>query len=379
MSVMKSTVPQEQMVWQPIIFDRTRAEDAKQMDSLIESEQVWRVYDTIERQLYELIRARSPKEKDVLTDAALAEATQELTGGMHLTDFGRWVYYPWSGKLVHLLPPEEFRELRSDRNRHKITSEDQQHLSQFNVGIVGLSVGNAVAMTLALEGAFGHLKLADFDQLSLSNMNRVRAGVDDIGLHKTVLAARQIYEMNPYATLSLFHEGLTPENLDEFLLEAPKLDVVLDECDDIRMKILLREHAKSLRLPVLMETSDRGMIDVERFDLEPNRPLLHGLLDGITSADIPLHLTDKEKVELVLPIAGINTISSSAAASMLEIGETISTWPQLGSDVTLGGASMTVAVRHLALGQPLPSGRRYIDIQSILTDEKMGESHAPNN
>src|SRR5262249_731915 len=149
-----------------------------------------------------------------------AEIQATLAGAL-LHDYGRWVYYPWSGRLVHLLPPAEFRQLRLDRNRNKITRDEQARLARLTVGVVGLSVGNALALELALEGGCGHLKLADFDRLDLSNMNRIRAGVHDVGLTKTVLAARQIYEFDPYASLELFDAGLTDENIDPFLRSAP--------------------------------------------------------------------------------------------------------------------------------------------------------------
>lgn len=303
--------------------------------------------------------------------------------GATLREFGRWVYYPWSGRLVHILPPAEFQELRLDRNKYKITPEEQARLANFCVGIVGLSVGNAVAIALALEEACGHLKLADFDRLDLSNMNRLRAGVAAIGVPKTILLARQIYEFNPYARLSLFPHGVTAQNLDEFLLGAPRLNVVIDECDDLAMKILVRERARSLHLPVLMETSDRGMIDIERFDLEPERPLLHGLIGDIKAADIAPELSIEEKVRYILPMVGVETISTRAAASMVEIKETISTWPQLGSEVALGGAIVTTAVRRLALGQSLPSSRHYIDIEAILsrptqTEYSQNDSSTPS-
>jgi tRNA A37 threonylcarbamoyladenosine dehydratase len=56
------------------------------------------------------------------------------------------------------------------------------------------------------------LKLADFDCLDLSNMNRIRAGIHDLRLPKTVLAARQIFEVDPYMRLTPFTDGLTVEN-----------------------------------------------------------------------------------------------------------------------------------------------------------------------
>ncbi len=362
-----STLADEQTLWSPVILDRFRQEDAVAMDRLLASGRVWRVHDTIEQQIHDLVKTRAHTNR--LPHSELEQQLQQVTRGVPLRDFGKWVYYPWSGRLVHLLPPDAFRELRLDRNRLKITAAEQARLARFTVGIVGLSVGNAVANTLALEGAWGHLKMADLDHLSLSNMNRVRASVHDVGLRKTVLIARQIFELDPYMQLSLFDAGLTRENVDEFLLGKPPLDVVVDECDDLNMKFLLRERARSHGLPVLMETSDRGMLDVERFDLEPRRPLFHGLVGDITSADIAVDLADEDKIEFVLPIIGLDACSTRAAASMLEINESLSTWPQVGGDVALGGASMAAAIRQLALGHPLPSGRRYLDLEKALTQE----------
>ena len=71
--------------------------------------------------------------------------------------------------------------VRHDRNRYKIDANEQSRLIDTTVGIVGLSVGNAVARTISLEGSCGSLRLADFDTLDLSNMNRLQAGVHELG------------------------------------------------------------------------------------------------------------------------------------------------------------------------------------------------------
>jgi nitroreductase len=352
--------------WQPLIFDRAQPDDAARLDDLLGTGQVHHVYDTIAAQIHDLLRTRAPQ--GGLAEAELGQRTKALIGEHPLQDFGRWIYYPWSGRLVHVLPPAAFHELRLDRNRYKITPAEQARLDGYIVGIVGLSVGNAVANTLALEGACGILKLADFDDLALSNMNRLRAGIHELGLLKTVVAARQIYETNPYAQVTLFHTGLTPENIDDFLRGEPQLHAVVDECDELRMKFLLRERARAFRLPVLMETSDRGMLDVERFDQEPERPLFHGQVGDVRAKD--LHsLTNDDKLRFVLAIIGARSISTRAAASLPEIKQTLSTWPQLASEVALGGASITTAIRRLALGHALPSQRRYLDIEALLSGE----------
>ncbi|MDH5730794.1 MAG: Rv1355c family protein, partial [Gammaproteobacteria bacterium] len=352
-------------VWRPELMDASLAKTWKRIKELIEHDKIWRITDTIHAQIRDYVCATHPQNSSDYDRTPIQHLLAQLDWMQTVDEFGTWVYYPWSGNLVHTLPAEEFNRLRLDRNRPKLTQEEQDKLKQLTIGIVGLSVGNAVTLTLLMEGIGGHLKLADPDSLDLSNMNRLRAQVHDIGVPKTVLAARQIFEINPYAELSLFHEGINEDNIEEFFSDE-KLDVIIDECDDIYLKILLREKARSLGIPVLMETSDRGMLDIERFDLEPQRELFHGLVPGLSSKTIPKNLTVNEKVNYVLTLLGSETMSTRAAASMMELSNTISSWPQLASDVTLGGASVCTAVRKLGLNEPLPSGRRYVDLEQII-------------
>jgi hypothetical protein len=158
-------------------------------------------------------------------------------------------------------------------------------------------------------------------------------------------------------------EGIDPDNVDEFIAG---LDVVVEECDDLAMKLLVREAARRQRVTVVMETSDRGMLDVERFDLEPDRPAFHGLL-GDVSADELDSLTVAQKVPYVLAIVDAPQGSARGTASLAEIGRTVSSWPQLGSDVTLGGAAVAAVVRRLGLGDDVPSGRTRIDLDAAVS------------
>ncbi|MCY0938152.1 hypothetical protein [Streptomyces sp. H34-S4] len=131
------------------------------------------------------------------------------------------------------------------------------------------------------------------------------------------------------------------------------------------MKVATREHARALGIPVVMDANDRGLLDVERFDLEPDRPLLHGLLGGTTSGDL-VDLTHEEMVDVILTMVDRERISPELTASIAEIGTMLSSWPQLASGVALGGALTAEAARRILLGQPRPSGRFYTDLE-ILT------------
>jgi hypothetical protein len=322
-------------------------------------EQTAQVCDTIRVQVGELLETRRPDRK-----LKALELENEIDRVLADETYGCWAYYPWSNRLVRVLPAAEFAEVRSSRNRNKITLDEQQRLGKVTLGVAGLSVGQATAVTLALEGLGGTLRLADFDTLSLSNMNRLRAGVHEIGINKAVVTARQIWEFNPYARIELFEDGIVDNNLGRFL---DGLDLLFEECDDLKMKVLLREEARKRRIPVLMETSDRGLVDVERFDLEPERPLFHGLVGELRAEQLS-GLTTYEKVPVVLAIIGGETMSPRLAGSLVDVDATLKTWPQLASAVALGGAINTDAARRILLGSFRGSGRYFVDFEDIIAD-----------
>lgn len=279
----------------------------------------------------------------------------------------RWAYYPWRRAVVAVLGPCGYRAVRLDRNRNNITRAEQDRLGALRIGVAGLSVGHVIAHTLAAQGLCGGLRLADFDHLELSNLNRVPATVFDLGVNKACVAARRIGELDPYLPVEVFDAGLTVDTVDAFL---DGLDIVIEECDSLDMKALLREGARARRIPVLMATSDRGLVDVERFDQEPERPILHGLLGDLDIGLLP-GMSSRDKVPHILRHLEAERLSPRAAASLLEIDRTLSTWPQMASDVVLGASALAEGVRRIGLGEQLRSGRTRIDIGGAL--DRLGE------
>lgn len=348
--------------WQPELLDPTRAEDRARVADLRQSGVARFVHDTLDEQLRELVAARDPVE--TWPREELDRRVRIHLAGRELDAYGTWVFFPWSARLVRVLPRDELREVRTDRNRYKITRAEQEKLATFRIGVIGLSVGNMAAITFALEGIGGAFRIADFDRLSLSNLNRLRGGVHALGVEKTVLAAREMYEIDPYLEIERYAEGVQPETIDAFL---DGLDLLVEECDDLYVKVVVRERARAKRLPVIMDTSDRGLLDVERFDLEPDRPIFHGLI-GETRADELRGLATKEKVPFFLAIVDEHRMSTRMAASLPEIKQTISSWPQLASGVALGGAITADVARRILLGEHRESGRYYVDPSEIVHD-----------
>lgn len=360
----------------PEFFRLALPGEGDRLRELLKSTPAIRVHDELHNQLRELVRALSPSVK--FGSVELDKAAWDHLGDTPAQQYGVWVYYPWSQRLVHLLDEHEFAQVRTDRNRNKITSGEQAVLATKRLGVIGLSVGQSASMVLAQERAFGELRLADFDTLDLSNLNRIRSGVERLGLNKSINTAREIAEIDPFLRVTCFPEGITEGNIDRFLTEGGRLDLLIEECDSVAVKIIARRKARELRIPVVMDTSDRGLIDVERFDLEPGRPILHGLVDHLDLDLAAKARTNEEKLPFVIPIIGLDTMSTRMKASMLEIETTVTTWPQLASAVVMGGAIVGHVARRILLDQPMPSGRWWIDPDDLFGVQEVEPTPAQN-
>lgn len=367
-SVLLADLKNTKDVYKPVILRMDDPSDKITFNGLIEDSKVKFVCDEIYGQLQELIKSQNPSIK--IKPDEYPDLVNKHLAGMDILEYGVWVYYPWSQRLVHLLDEDEFVEVRTNRNRYKITREEQNKLKQKKIGIVGLSVGQSIALTMAMERTCGELRLADFDTAELSNLNRLRTGTHNLGLNKTVIAAREIAEIDPFLNTVICNEGLHAGNMDDFFTGGGKLDLFVEVCDGLDVKIESRFKARELHIPVVMDTNDRGMLDVERFDLEPERAILHGLAAGLDPHNIK-GLSNEDKIPYILRMIGADTISTRLKASMLEVEQSINTWPQLASSVTLGGALTTDVCRRILLDQFHESGRYYVDLDELVKDEKL--------
>lgn len=358
-------------IYHPLFFRLSNDSDKKKLNQLLDEVTNMEVFDEILGQVEEFVKSQNPKivfRKNELTEAAIKHIAKTP-----YEEYGVWVYYPWSKRLVHILDEKEFIEVRTNRNNYKITPKERTLLSTKIIGIIGLSVGQSIALTIAMERTCGELRIADFDILELSNLNRIRTGLPNLGVAKTIVVAREIAEIDPFFKVTCFHDGITEDNVDDFITKDGRLDILVDECDGLYVKILCRQKAKEHGIPVVMDTADRGMIDVERFDLEPSRSIFHGLIDHLDISKVKEAKTNEEKVPYLLPMIGIDTISTRLKASMVEIEQTITTWPQLASSVVLGGGLGADVCRRILLDQYHDSGRYFVDVEELIADKNKPE------
>jgi molybdopterin/thiamine biosynthesis adenylyltransferase len=111
----------------------------------------------------------------------------------------------------------DYREAFS-RNIGLLSEAEQDQLRRSRVAVAGLGgVGGAHVLALARLG-FGSFSLADLDQFELANMNRqMGASVNTLGRSKVEVTAEIVKSINPEAELRVFPNGITRENIGDFL------------------------------------------------------------------------------------------------------------------------------------------------------------------
>ncbi len=115
------------------------------------------------------------------------------------------------------------------RNIGWVTREEQQRLRGKRVAIAGLGgVGGSHLLTLARLGV-GRFSIADFDRFGLANFNRqAGAMMSTLDQPKAEVLARMALDIDPEIELRRFDDGMTTENLDEFLRDV---DLYVDGLD----------------------------------------------------------------------------------------------------------------------------------------------------
>ena len=344
-----------------ILYERENT--VEDLERLKRDMSVWKICDVYKGQLKELFEINNPSLKKGKNYEVEMEKFVEGRMVKKQTLVGNWIYFPWNGRLVHSLNKKEYLQLRTNRNKNLITAEEQEKLSDFTVGILGLSVGSHIASNLTYGGVGNTMKLAEYDALDTTNLNRIRARIDEIEEPKIDITARQIYEVNPYANLVLFDQGITEQNLDEFIFKEPVPKIIFEIIDNFEMKIKLRLKAKKARIPVAMfaNIGDRILFDIERYDLDDSIPLFNGLAGNAPEEIIKNpDLTDEDKNKYAVSLVGVENIPQRALDSVKEINKTLIGRPQLMSTVSITGGLAAYITKQIALGKSISSGRNLV-------------------
>lgn len=138
----------------------------------------------------------------------------------------------------------------------------QQKLLDSTVLIMGMGgLGSPVAMYLAAAG-IGHLVLADFDKVELSNLQRqIIHGENNLGMTKVESAKQTIQQLNSDIKVTLLTEKLTEQALQE---QLNNIDCVVDGTDNFAARFGINRACVNTQTPLVSGAAIRfeGQVSV---------------------------------------------------------------------------------------------------------------------
>ena len=172
---------------------------------------------------------------------------------------------------------------------------------------------------------------------------------------KAEYAAYEAQLVDPYADFFVYPEGLTRANLDRFFAgdggAEPPIDVLVEETDNIELKVVLRQAARERRVDVLMMTDfgDTAELMWNYFCERPDSPIGCGAPDAdLLEALAATRTGDRETFwTFVEALCGPDFVSASLVGFVEGRGEQpTSSMPQSGATAMASGA---IGGKELAL------------------------------
>lgn len=126
----------------------------------------------------------------------------------------------------------------------------QQRLSAAKVLVIGCgALGSMAAMYLAGAGV-GHLTIADFDFVDISNLHRqLFYKTNEIGTEKCLLLSKLITDLNPEVSVTAINRRITESDAASFASDA---DIILDCTDNAESKYLMEQAAIVAGTPIII-------------------------------------------------------------------------------------------------------------------------------
>jgi tRNA A37 threonylcarbamoyladenosine dehydratase len=190
------------------------------------------------------------------------------------------------------------------RNRVFLSDEGLTKLRSSFVIVVGCGgVGSHAVAALARSGV-GIIRLVDFDQVTLSSLNRhAVATLADVGTPKVQAIRRRLEQVAPWIHFDckneLFGAASAPSQLADW--EGRKPDYIVDAIDNIDSKVELLKYCYDNKLPVVSSMGAGCKSDPTRIFLG----------DISQSTEDPLSRTVRRRLRLLGITSGIPTVFST--------------------------------------------------------------------
>ena len=344
--------------------------DYRDLNRLLAKGYVDHVVDPLTEISEDLFELRHPElQNDMAARSNFVEEFSRDSDG-----YGVWFYFPWRRSLVRYPNEKDHYDLRTYRNKPLISEAEQARLHDSTVAIFGLSVGSNVVDSLVQAGIGGTLLIGDSDIVTPTNLNRIRASMQDVGLAKTTVTGRKVSEIDPYISQIHLRDGYADDT--DLVLEKVNPSVIVEEVDDLSVKAELRRAAGRLAIPLVMagDIGERSIVDIERHDDGEVRPFNGKISQSDYEMLLSGNVSVADQERILVKINGLRNLSPRLIDASMRRGIDIAGFPQLGSVASMGASIATVAIRDILTGGALKSGSYVANPRRML---RLGSQQSP--
>ncbi len=144
---------------------------------------------------------------------------------------------------------EEFYEMLWFRSSMVFTDKEKELIKNARVGVIGVGGTGGIASEQLVRGGVSNITLVDPDIFELSNINRQHfCTISTIGMKKVEAGKKRLLDINPFAKIRTFENGINKENAKEIVSEV---DIIIDASDNKSAHYPLHRVAKELKVPII--------------------------------------------------------------------------------------------------------------------------------
>ncbi|KAG0368467.1 hypothetical protein BGZ54_001883 [Gamsiella multidivaricata] len=288
--------------------------------------------------------------------------------GHHYDSHGQGIQHTLArSQLTHQMIQDEsfafdedlIRE-QMEQNIEFLGQEGVKKLRKSFVIIVGAGGVGSWAASMLIRSGVGKIRLIDFDQVSLSSLNRHATAIQaDVGTPKVLAMKKAFRSLAPWVEVDARVELFQEDTADELLSGHP--DYVVDAIDNINTKLALLKYCYDHQIPVMSSMGAGAKADPSRIQISDisetfEDPLARAVRQkikamGVESGIQVVYSTEKPHHVKLLPLDETQAQEADEYSALPDFRARI--LPVLGPLPAMFGMSMATFIACKIAGHPL--------------------------
>ena len=165
--------------------------------------------------------------------------------------------------------PEELIEEQLARNYAFLGKDGVEKVRNQRIVVVGAGGVGSWAATMLVRSGVGKIRIIDFDQVSLSSLNRhAVANVQDVGTPKVECLKNHLQKISPWVEIDVKNQLFNIKSADELIMGQDFNPTYIVDCiDNIDTKVDLLAYCYEKQIPVVSSGGSACKSDPSRINI----------------------------------------------------------------------------------------------------------------